>query len=159
MTKALGRDCQGILVLFWCLKNSTICSYSPLSCKEVWSGSIVWGGQISGSILQSVALFLKEPFFCFLGCLKEVAKPYFQDLKAFWCKIWKLLIAVAPILYSIIKNALCRPTWMHNVLKIYWQCCFTFQPDNLGPEAPNWCIHWCTQNLNSMMHPLMHPGP
>ena len=106
--------------------------------------------------MNSVALFLKVPYFCFLGCLKEVAKPYFQDLKAFWCKIWKLLIAVSPILYSIIKNALCRPTWMHNIFRIYWQCCFTVQPDDLGPWAPKWCIHWCTHKLNSVMRPLIH---
>ena len=27
--------------------------------------------------VNSVALFLKVPYFCFLGCLKEVAKPFF----------------------------------------------------------------------------------
>ena len=149
---------------FWCFFGASKCLYLLnfflFLAKRYWSGSTFEVDNISGSILQSVALFLKSVLFLFSRLLKRGDQILFLRLEAFGCKIVETVDICSPFLYSIIKkNALCRPTWMHNIFRFYWQCCFTVQPDDLGPWAPNWCIHWCTQKLNSMMHPLMHPGP
>ena len=121
------------LVLFWCLKMPLSAQFFPLSCKEVLKWLNFWGGQIPGSILQSVALFFESALFLISRLLKRGGQILFLRLEAFGARLWKLLISVVPS-STVSLKMLCADQLGCTIFSdFYWQCCFTLQPDNLGP--------------------------
>ena len=84
--------------------------------------------------MNSVALFFESALFLFSRLLKRGGQILFLRLEAFWCKIVETVDICSPFLYSIIKNAFVQTNLDAQYFQIfYWQCCFTLQPDNLGP--------------------------
>ena len=132
--------------------------------------------KFQGLYYEQCSPFFESALFLFSRLLKRGGQTLFLRLKAFWCKMWKLLIAVVPILYSIIKNALCRlfpnfnldAQYFQNLLAMLFYCSARWLR-TLGPKLMHplmhsqiefsdastdalknwiqWCIHWCIQDL------------
>ena len=126
------------------------------SCIEVWNDFAFWGGLIFRVNFPKCALF------CVKMSVFEISRLLGRGDQPF-CQVWELFCKKLETGYKLwslppqFKKMLCADLLQFFVF--CWKMLFSLQPNNLGPEVPNWCIHWCTQNLNSMMHPLMHPGP